>query len=546
MALAATLVGVAGAWRRAWVCDDAFISFRYAENLARGQGLVFNAGERVEGFSNFLWTLGSALGFRLHADAETWSIAWGIVFYAASIAVLAVMSWRNRRTFAALAPVIPLAALLAAVHRDWTIYASGGLETSCFTFLAILGYVLLTDEHIPRREAWAGVALGLAALSRPEGAVFAFIAIPWILASRWPERRPALAFVTAFAVIWVPFLVWRRGYYGDWLPNTFYAKSGYAPWYAQGITYLALYFRRYWVLLCGLPLCALAWNAGDARWRRRVLLALAFAIGYSLCIAHVGGDFMFARLLIPATPFYLVLLELGMFRWRWRWARAEWIVAALALAATLFTPSPVTGDKAIAGVIDEWAFWSPERRDVVRKRGEELRPFFAGLPVRVVFLGAQARMVFYSDVAVAIEGETGLTDSTIARQRLARRGRVGHEKHAPFDYLEQRGVQFAFYVEHDSTLRLDDYIPPIDVRFGDVHGSVVRWEPELMAELGRRGARFRDFPSALDGYIERMPSLPDDQVRHDYEGLRRLYFDHVPDAAREAAFVRRLGTAGAP
>ena len=37
--------------------DDAFISFRYAENLANGQGLVFNPGERVEGYSNPLWTV---------------------------------------------------------------------------------------------------------------------------------------------------------------------------------------------------------------------------------------------------------------------------------------------------------------------------------------------------------------------------------------------------------------------------------------------------------------------------------------------------------
>ena len=42
----------------AWfLCDDAFISFRYARNLLEGHGLVFNPGEYVEGYSNFLWTL---------------------------------------------------------------------------------------------------------------------------------------------------------------------------------------------------------------------------------------------------------------------------------------------------------------------------------------------------------------------------------------------------------------------------------------------------------------------------------------------------------
>ncbi|MGB7063098.1 MAG: hypothetical protein WBF13_12190, partial [Candidatus Zixiibacteriota bacterium] len=40
-----------------FVCDDAFISFRYAKNFVEGHGLVYNIGEKVEGYSNFLWTL---------------------------------------------------------------------------------------------------------------------------------------------------------------------------------------------------------------------------------------------------------------------------------------------------------------------------------------------------------------------------------------------------------------------------------------------------------------------------------------------------------
>ncbi|MEM8534389.1 MAG: hypothetical protein AAGF95_26315, partial [Chloroflexota bacterium] len=40
----------------AWMLDDAFISFRYARNAWLGHGFVFNPGERVEGYTNFLWT----------------------------------------------------------------------------------------------------------------------------------------------------------------------------------------------------------------------------------------------------------------------------------------------------------------------------------------------------------------------------------------------------------------------------------------------------------------------------------------------------------
>ena len=38
-----------------YIPDDAYIGFRYARNVARGDGFVFNAGERVEGYTNFLW-----------------------------------------------------------------------------------------------------------------------------------------------------------------------------------------------------------------------------------------------------------------------------------------------------------------------------------------------------------------------------------------------------------------------------------------------------------------------------------------------------------
>ena len=54
--LAVALLGVMHVWSFAWLGDDAFISFRYSQNFAEGHGLVFNHGEWVEGYTNFLWT----------------------------------------------------------------------------------------------------------------------------------------------------------------------------------------------------------------------------------------------------------------------------------------------------------------------------------------------------------------------------------------------------------------------------------------------------------------------------------------------------------
>ena len=67
---------LAAAWG-AWLCDDSFISLRYAENLVAGNGLVYNAGEFVEGYTNLLWTLLLAGFAALGADPlEGWRATW--------------------------------------------------------------------------------------------------------------------------------------------------------------------------------------------------------------------------------------------------------------------------------------------------------------------------------------------------------------------------------------------------------------------------------------------------------------------------------------
>src|SRR6185436_4524317 len=94
---AALAVGGVAAYRFAWTTDDAFISFRYARNLVDGLGLVFNAGERVEGFSNLLWTLWVAAGLKLGFAAEAWSSFWSFLFYLGSIGLLAWNHEQMRR-----------------------------------------------------------------------------------------------------------------------------------------------------------------------------------------------------------------------------------------------------------------------------------------------------------------------------------------------------------------------------------------------------------------------------------------------------------------
>src|ERR1700746_2217394 len=90
----AALVGHSLVWN--FVTDDAFISFVYARNLARHGQLVFNLGERVEGYTNFLWTVVLAFFLRLGLQPELMSRLLGTGFAIATFGTCAFLSKKIR------------------------------------------------------------------------------------------------------------------------------------------------------------------------------------------------------------------------------------------------------------------------------------------------------------------------------------------------------------------------------------------------------------------------------------------------------------------
>ena len=131
--------------------DDAFISFRYARNLLEGHGLVFNVGERVEGYSNFLWTIELAAIWRAFGIPPEDAAPWLSVAFTA--ATLAAMAWWIARLpnlqHRWLVMWMSLGLVCSsATFAVWT--SGGGLETRQFTFFIVLAVVLLTT-HRSRR-----------------------------------------------------------------------------------------------------------------------------------------------------------------------------------------------------------------------------------------------------------------------------------------------------------------------------------------------------------------------------------------------------------
>ena len=166
----------------AFLCDDAFISFRYARNFAHGHGLVFNPGfERVEGYSNFLWVVVLAGLDRLGLEPPRASLllSWASTLLLWGLVVAFAARWAPRRG-AAWAVVVP--ALFLAANRSFAVWASSGLETRAFELCVVAGTLTLADEL---DDALAGSPLrlrcawwfALGALTRPDGVLFGACAL---------------------------------------------------------------------------------------------------------------------------------------------------------------------------------------------------------------------------------------------------------------------------------------------------------------------------------------------------------------------------------
>ena len=222
-------------------CDDEYIVYRYARNLAEGHGLVFNPGERVEGFTIPLWALILAAAHRAGVSPEAWSFGLSIVGTCAAVAAIGSL-WRRLRPGARW----PLPALLLALSPAMAFHAAFGLGTTLLAALLALWLWTYERDLAHERPAWrAALWLGLASLVRHEALLLAF---PFLLAE---QRRRVLG--TALAAL-LPALAWavfRWAYYGELLPTTWGVKK--LPFF-DDLAFGTLYLWES-TLDCGIGLC---------------------------------------------------------------------------------------------------------------------------------------------------------------------------------------------------------------------------------------------------------------------------------------------------
>ncbi len=307
--------------------DDAYISLTYARNLLAGDGLTWS-GERIEGYSNFLFMMCTALLGAIGIDLE---LASNIISFASYFGLVAII-YRYTGTYYKhhfqnsehqYAHQINHALCVGMVASSAIILAwcAGGLEAVFFAFLltSAICMILRWMEHgISSTHAFTtGLIFALAAMTRVEAATLwgvtgLFLGACWLL-----KKNPLIHFKQlvllglGFLLVFAPYMGWRLWYFGEWLPNTYWAKLYGIPTESL-ITSGFFYFLQFAIMppmlvVFAAFLCILTFRNRCASLVIWYLLILASLM--CMQIIRAGGDHMYyMRFFVPVVPVLSLLI----------------------------------------------------------------------------------------------------------------------------------------------------------------------------------------------------------------------------------------------
>jgi len=288
--LVVSVVAAAGlwyGWRLFWfLTDDAYIAFRYVGNSVLGHGYVWNPPPfaPVQGYTSFLWValldlVWRTLGLEPPQSANLLSLvfSWMTLMLGATMVLRMNLSDRLepcRRVFLA------LVLLGVMTNRTFLAWTSSGLETSLFN-LTVTSWVFFCVMLPPFTTGWfLGITstAALTSLSRPDGLLFAGMTAGLAaLALRARHRDGTLRgndWLAVAPLLLVPaHLAWCLSSYGEWLPNTYFAKTDPGRlWVASGARYSASFVLEYalWIWLAVLA-AALFFGSVGSRDRPAVM-----------------------------------------------------------------------------------------------------------------------------------------------------------------------------------------------------------------------------------------------------------------------------------
>ncbi len=400
--------------------DDAYITYRYAQNLAEGHGLVFNPGERVEGYSTFLYALLMTLG-QLILGPKTiysWSLAINILSACGALCIAVHAVGRRAGSTAAW-----LAAFTLGIFPSIWIAIWSGLETMLVVFLAMVLWRITIWEHAAkwnvRRLAATALVTVLLVISRADAFIIAIaIGTHSLVLLDW---RPGLTVLAMTISTFAAHAAGRLAYYGYPFPNTYYAKVsgdliqrveyGWAMFTTLGQVHpYAL------ITLAATTVGILVVILNHRSPLRIARFEILFPIAWFAYWIYVGGDIFGDRMLLCLIPLLTVFMWTRAFPSHIpRWTRVA-IALALVLHATAFLPPPQF----------------PEAEDSHVRAGLHLAELY---PDAVIAVDAAGKIPYASGLATI--DTMGLCDAHIAHTEPKFEFVPGHNK-SDMDYVIQR------------------------------------------------------------------------------------------------------------
>jgi len=281
--------------------DDAFISLRYAMNWRSGHGIVRNPGEYVEGYTNFLWVIFSALLSSL--PGVNLVFATKLLGCAACFGTLVFMGRYKGGKYI-------YASLLLATNGCYALWSTAGLETSAFASLGGICTIFALEYSGDEKETWRlGILLALLSMLRPDGLLFLVLIFSYIMFVL-KDGKGAKTTAKAFLMLYAPYYLWRYVYYGySLLPNTYYVKSGSDIINLKtGVRYV-----QHFLEIFGFPLAVILFVASFKEFIRNNILALSILSAYLIHVIHVGGDHMQGyRFIVHIMPVMYILVAEGL------------------------------------------------------------------------------------------------------------------------------------------------------------------------------------------------------------------------------------------
>ncbi|MFO0388167.1 MAG: hypothetical protein ACK502_00390 [Alphaproteobacteria bacterium] len=306
--------------------DDAYISLTYARNLLAGDGLTWS-GERIEGYSNFLFVMLTALLGYIGIDLK---IASNIISFASYFGLVAVIHRYGSNHYRAYFSNTPhsyahhinhaLCTSLVASSAIILAWCSGGLEAVFFTFLltgAICCILRWIEQGTNNRFAFiTGSIFALAAMTRVEaiaiwGITGLFLGACWLFKKKHIHFSQLVLLGLGFILIFAPYMGWRLWYFGEWLPNTYWAKVYGIPEHILSFAG-SFYFLQFALMPPMLTLFAIVLAVIILRNKcitapLLYLCILAFVMSTQVILS--GGDHMqYLRFCVPIVPVLALII----------------------------------------------------------------------------------------------------------------------------------------------------------------------------------------------------------------------------------------------